>query len=39
MDHRVASHDEWLAARRMLRQKEKEFTSSFVVAVVLICMD
>jgi predicted dithiol-disulfide oxidoreductase (DUF899 family) len=26
MDHRVVSHDEWLSARRMLLQKEKEFT-------------
>jgi predicted dithiol-disulfide oxidoreductase (DUF899 family) len=26
MDHRVVSHDEWLAARRTLLQKEKEFT-------------
>jgi predicted dithiol-disulfide oxidoreductase (DUF899 family) len=26
MDHRVVSHDEWLAARRVLLEKEKEFT-------------
>jgi predicted dithiol-disulfide oxidoreductase (DUF899 family) len=26
MDHQVVSHDEWLAARRRLLEKEKEFT-------------
>ena len=26
MDHRIVSHDEWLAARQSLLQKEKEFT-------------
>ena len=26
MDHRVVSHDEWLAARRTMLEKEKEFT-------------
>ena len=26
MDHAIVSHDEWLAARRALLEKEKEFT-------------
>ena len=26
MQHRIVSHDEWLAARRQLLAKEKEFT-------------
>jgi hypothetical protein len=26
MDHAIVSHDEWLAARRALLEREKEFT-------------